>query len=53
MLVRLYSAAVNGLDVKTVEVEVNISKNGIVFMNGMGDFTSILRKIDLKSVKNC
>lgn len=35
------------------KVEVNISKNGIVFMNGMGDFTSILRKIDLKSVKNC
>lgn len=35
------------------KVEVNISKNGIVFINGMGDFASILRKIDLKSVKNC
>ena len=29
------------------KVEVNISKNGVVFMNGMGDFNEILQKIDL------
>ncbi len=29
------------------KVEVNISKNGIIFMNGMGNFDEILQKIDL------
>ena len=29
------------------KVEVNISKNGVVFMNGMGNFNEILQKIDL------
>lgn len=29
------------------KVEVNISKNGVVFMNGMGNFDDILQKIDL------
>lgn len=31
------------------KVEVNISKNGVVFMNGMGNFDEILQKIDLVS----
>lgn len=34
------------------KVEVNISKNGIVFMNGMGDFDSIMQKIDLIKIKS-
>lgn len=29
------------------KVEVNISKNGVIFMNGMGNFDEILQKIDL------
>ncbi len=29
------------------KVEINISKNGQVFMNGMGDFDKILQQIDL------
>lgn len=29
------------------KVEVNISKNGVVFMNGMGNFDEIQQKIDL------
>lgn len=33
------------------KVEVNISKDGIIFMNGMGDFDKILQKIDLAPVK--
>lgn len=33
------------------KVEINISKNGQVFMNGMGDFEEILHKIDLAAVK--
>lgn len=33
------------------KVEVNISKNGIIFLNGMGDFDKIVQKIDLASVK--
>lgn len=37
MLVRLYSAAVNGLDVKTVEVEVNISKGAKYSIVGLPD----------------
>ena len=32
------------------KVEVNISKNGVVFMNGMGNFQEILQKIDLEKV---
>ena len=32
------------------KVEVNISKNGIVFMNGMGNFNKILKKINLEKV---
>lgn len=35
------------------KVEVNISKNGTVFMNGMGNFEDILHKIDLVSIKKC
>lgn len=34
------------------KVEVNISKSGVVFMNGMGDFEDIMRKIDLIRIKN-
>lgn len=37
MLVRLFSAAVNGLDVKTVEVEVNISKGMGYSLVGLPD----------------
>ena len=33
------------------KVEVNISKNGQIFMNGMGNFDEILQKIDLVAVK--
>ena len=33
------------------KVEVNISKNGQIFMNGMGDFDEILKKINLAGVK--
>ena len=29
------------------KVEINISKNGQIFMNGMGDFDSIIEKIKL------
>ena len=29
------------------KVEVNISKDGTVFMNGMGDFDDIMQKVDL------
>ncbi len=35
------------------KVEVNISQNGIVFMNGMGNFEEILQKIDLKNIIKC
>ncbi|MBE7703639.1 MAG: radical SAM protein [Cyanobacteria bacterium SIG28] len=33
------------------KVEVNISKNGVVFMNGMGNFDEIMQKIDLVRIK--
>ena len=33
------------------KIEVNISKNGQIFMNGMGDFDEILRKVDLIGLK--
>ena len=33
------------------KVEINISKNGQIFMNGMGDFDKILQQIDLTGVK--
>ena len=33
------------------KVEVNISKNGQIFMNGMGNFDEILRKVDLIGLK--
>ena len=33
------------------KVEVNISKNGQIFMNGMGNFDEILQKIDLMGIK--
>ncbi|MBR6162715.1 radical SAM protein [bacterium] len=33
------------------KVEVNISKNGLVFMNGMGNFDEILQSLDLEKVK--
>ena len=33
------------------KVEVNIDKNGIVFMNGMGNFEEIMQKIDLVRLK--
>ncbi len=35
----------------TNKVEINISKNGAVFLNGMGDFDKILQKIDLVGIK--
>ena len=35
------------------KVEVNISPNGTIFMNGMGNFDEILQKIDLCPVKKC
>lgn len=34
------------------KVEINISDKGVVFMNGMGNFDDIMRKIDLISIKN-
>ena len=33
------------------KVEVNINKNGQVFMNGMGNFDEILQKVDLTAIK--
>ena len=33
------------------KVEVNISENGQIFMNGMGNFDEILKKINLAGVK--
>ena len=33
------------------KVEVNISKNGQIFINGMGNFDEILQKIDLTGIK--
>ena len=33
------------------KVEVNISENGQIFMNGMGNFDEILQKIDLTAIK--
>ena len=33
------------------KVEVNISKNGQIFINGMGNFDEILRKVDLAQIK--
>lgn len=33
------------------KVEVNISKSGTVFMNGMGDFDKIMQKMDLVHLK--
>lgn len=33
------------------KVEINISKNGQIFMNGMGDFDKILQQIDLAGIK--
>ena len=33
------------------KVEINISKNGQTFMNGMGNFDEILRKVDLSGIK--
>jgi hypothetical protein len=33
------------------KVEINISKNGMIFMNGMGNFDEILQKIDLSGIK--
>ena len=33
------------------KVEVNISENGQIFMNGMGNFDEILRKVDLIGIK--
>ena len=33
------------------KIEVNISKNGIIFMNGMGNFNKILQKFDLEGTK--
>ena len=32
------------------KVEVNISKNGVVFMNGMGNFDEIMQKMDLVKI---
>ncbi|MBQ4114489.1 radical SAM protein [bacterium] len=33
------------------KVEVNINKDGTVFMNGMGNFDEIMRKVDLVKLK--
>lgn len=33
------------------KVEVNINKDGIIFMNGMGNFDEILQKMDLAALK--
>ena len=35
------------------KVEVNVSKNGTIFVNGMGNFDEILQKIDLYPMKKC
>ena len=33
------------------KVEINISKNGQIFINGMGNFDEILHKVDLQGIK--
>ena len=33
------------------KVEINIDKNGMVFMNGMGNFDEIMQKVDLIALK--
>ena len=33
------------------KVEINISQNGIVFMNGMGNFDEIMQKVDLVTIR--
>lgn len=33
------------------KVEINISPDGIIFMNGMGDFDDIMQKVDLVKLK--
>lgn len=33
------------------KIEVNISKNGKIFMNGMGDFDNIMHKVDLTQIR--
>ena len=33
------------------KVEINIGENGVVFMNGMGDFDEIMQKVDLVALK--
>jgi len=33
------------------EVEINISKNGQIFINGMGNFDKILKDINLAGIK--
>ena len=35
------------------KVEVNISKNGVIFMNGMGNFDEIMQKMGLISINKC
>jgi len=34
------------------KVEVNINKNGVVFINGMGNFDKILRNLNLKNMES-
>ena len=48
MLVKTYSAAVNGLDVTTVTVEVNIVPGVMYRMTGLGDITINLAPADLR-----
>ena len=33
------------------KIEINISQNGVIFMNGMGNFENIMQKMDLISIK--
>ena len=35
------------------KVEINISKNGTVFMNGIGNFDDIIQKVDLPKAEKC
>jgi anaerobic ribonucleoside-triphosphate reductase activating protein len=35
------------------KVEINISENGTIFMNGMGNFDDIMQKVDLVRTEKC
>lgn len=35
------------------KVEINIQKNGVVFINGMGDFKKLTQNLNIRTKRNC